>query len=388
MNCLNSFPSWSLTIAFASAIACGVALPRLSSEPTGYLKGDSVFYAAAAESLLRDRDLDLGNQFFPDRRLEDVLPELTGDLGGEYGWAKGNYPTLKQSPILTVAALPVYALLGKPGLLVFNLVMLVLLVVGIAKLGGGGPGARLAALVALVSTPLIRFAFDFSPDLFQTNLLVAALLLARNGRGDRAGLVAGLAVSAKLYFIVLLLPVPLLIWIGSTRKIRSLLGCIAAGCIGLCPGFAFNNWQYGSPLTTGYERQLKVENGVVGLADHTSRFNQPPLEGFVDLLTNANVGLVQTAPIWFLFLPAFAVVYKFGEDRRSACACVAVVVLSFALFMPYDGRHGGSLLGNRYLFPALAAGFAVIGMAVDSLRRQVVTPAADAPDLATAATPA
>lgn len=124
------------------------------------------------------------------------------------------------------------------------------------------------------------------------------------------------------------------------------------------------------------------------MADHTSRFNQDPLDGFVDLLTNADVGLFQTAPLWFLFPPAFAVTVKFGRDRRSAFACVAVIVLSFALFMPYDGRHGGSTLGNRYLFPALACGFAVIGMALDVVRRQAVASESVEPVLAAASTSA
>src|SRR5438094_305399 len=103
----------------------------------GYLFGDSGVYAAAADSLLRDRDLDLLNQVYPDTpTLADALPELEDPRGGEFGLAAGGYLTIKQSPVLSVVALPFYAALGRPGFLVFNLVVLNLLLLGTAKLAG------------------------------------------------------------------------------------------------------------------------------------------------------------------------------------------------------------------------------------------------------------
>ena len=351
----------------ATLVQLAVVVPGLRDSPDGFLHGDSYYYAAAAASVYRDGDLDLLNQCFPDAKgVAEVLPQLEAPCG-YFGWAKGEYLTIKQSPLLGLAALPLYAAFGSLGFLLFNILVLDLLLVGVATLGGGGPGAWVAALLALTTTPLIRFAFDFSPDLFLTALLIGALVAASANRPLLAGLCAGLAVSAKLYVAVPLLPVLALVLWQSPRGL-TLAKVAAAGVVGLLPGLACNTLQFGAPWVTGYERELHVVGGVIGLADHSSRFTEPPLAGLLDLMLNPAVGLLWTAPLIALVPCAALFLARRGPvpgGRPGFIAALATAALTLALFAPYDGRHGGNTAGNRFLFPVIACGFAVLGMAAD-----------------------
>jgi hypothetical protein len=357
---------WAIVADLRRDVELGRAVP-------GYLCGDSGVYAAAADSLLRDRDLDLLNQCFPGRSsLPDALPELEGEYGGEFGLTADGRLTIKQSPVLSAAALPFYAAFGRAGFLVFNLVALNLLLFGLAVLGGGTPAARVAVLVGFLSTPLLWYSANFSPDVFLCALVVGSLLAARANRPTVAGVLAGLAVSTKVYVAAMVLPVPVLVWMSAgDRRRAALVKFAVGGLLGLAPGLAFNTWLFGAPWVTGYERQLLVRDGAVGLADHSSRFTIPFAEGLRNLLLNPTVGLWPTAPLWFLWPVAVAVLLIAPVAGRAwAVAAAAVVLLNLAVFAPYDGWNG-SAFGNRYLFPALVLGFALIGAAAGVVVRAV-----------------
>ncbi|HET6576441.1 MAG TPA: hypothetical protein VFG68_22770, partial [Fimbriiglobus sp.] len=349
---------------------------ELGRDVPGFLFGDSGVYAAAADSLLRDRDLDLLNQCFPGRTtLADVLPELEGEHGGEFGLSKDGRLTIKQSPVLSAAALPFYALFGRPGLLIFNLAALNLFLIGLAKLAGDTPAARVAVLVGFLATPLLWYSANFSPDLFLCALLVGSLLAARADRPTLAGVLAGLAVSVKVYVAAMVLPIPVLVWAtAGDRRWVALVRFAAGGLLGLAPGLAFNTWLFGAPWVTGYERQLLVRDGAIGLADHSSRFTIPFAEGLRNLLFEPAVGLWPTAPLWSLWPVAVCVLLIAPVRGRAwVLTTAAVILLNLAVFAPYDGWNG-SAVGNRYVFPALGLGFALIGAAISAVVRAAPTP--------------
>jgi hypothetical protein len=352
----------------AAALQLAVVARSLPRGPDGFLPGDSYYYAAAAQSVWDDGDLDILNQCFPDAAdLATVLPTLEAPGCQYFGWAAGGYLTTKQSPVFGLSAIPFYAAFGVWGFLLANLVVMNLLLAAVARLGGGGPGAWLAALVAFVTTPLVGFTYDFSPDLFLTALILGALLAARADHPVAAGLLAGLAVSVKLYAAVLLLPV-LALTLWPSPGALTLLRIVAAGVVGLLPGLACNAVQFGAPWVSGYQRELLVRDGVLGLSGHASRFHEPPLEGLADLFTNPTVGLLQTAPL-IVFVPVGVVVLArrgpVPGGRPALVAALATALLTLALFAPYEGRHSGSTVGNRFLFPVIACGFAVMGAAAD-----------------------
>ena len=356
---------------FAVLVGLGqsfVIIRGWQTDPQGYLFGDSGLYAAATDSLLRDGDLDLLNQCYPQYASLDAArfdPELQGDHSGEFGLSAWGTMTLKQSPVLSIAALPFYGLLGRVGFLVFNVVMLNLLLVLTVYLGGNGHAARIIVALGFLTTPLREYAYNFSPDLFLVALMIGSLVAARSGRVFTAGVLAGIAVSTKIYVVAILLPVPVLILVGQ-RSLRSLGFHVGGGILGLLPALIMNTWLFGAPWVTGYERQLKIENGVIGLADHTSRFTVPFVEGMTQLLFDARVGMVPTAPLWCLWPIAAVVLLRVRESLAWVLATVGMIGMNFAVFACYDGWNG-SVVGNRYLFPALMAGLALIGASVDQV---------------------
>jgi hypothetical protein len=378
-----------LTVALAAQGWAVVSELRRDRAPgrdvPSYLAGDAGLYAAAADSLLRDRDLDLLNQCLPGRAtLAGALPELEGERGGEFGLSKDGRLTLKQSPVFSAAALPFYALFGRPGFLIFNLLVLNLLLIGLVKLAGDTPAARVVVLLGYVTTPLWGYTANFSPDLFLCALLVGSLLAARGGRPGASGALAGLAVGTKVYVAVLVLPVPVLVWAAADRRWAALARFAAGGLLGVAPALAFNAWLFGAPWVTGYERQLLVRDGVVGLADHSSRFTVPFFDGLRTLLFDPVAGLWPTAPLWFLW-PAAVVVLLAPRvappgGRAWMLAAAGVMLLNLALFASYDGWHGGEPdRGNRYLFPALTLGLSLIGAAAGAVVRAAPPAAEPAP---------
>ena len=329
----------------------------------GHLHGDSGLYAAATHSMLYDGDLDLLNQWMPQAdNLDAVLPWLEGEHGGEFALSKHRSITLKQSPLLSAAALPVYAMMGKKGLLIFNLLMLNTMLILMAFLGGSSSLSRLVVLIGFGTTPLWRYAFNFSPDIFLCVLILGAIVAARQRHPIVSGLIAGLAVSTKIYVAAILLPLPLIVWaVHDTRIIHALAKLILGGIIGMVPGMIFNIWQFSHPLINGYARQLKVEHGIIATSDHVSLFNVPFLQGMHNILLHESLGLLWTAPLWFLWPIAFATLLlpRRTPDKKEVVALGLMIVATLLLFIPYAGWDA-TVHGNRYLFPAVTLGIVLI----------------------------
>jgi hypothetical protein len=366
--------SWPMFLLIAWGFQLGNILTTYRLVPDDYLYGDSTYYAAATDSLLRDGDLDLLNQFHPDAQsVQDVLPKLEGTFSREYGWAQNGYLTLKQSPVFSAAALPMYALFGRMGCLYFNLLTLNLMLIGMVKLAGDSSASRLAVLVGFISTPLWRYSFNFSPDIFLCTLMIGSVWAARFGRVGISGLLAGLAVSTKIYVGVLLLPLPLIVWLTSPEgRLKSMPSMILGGIVGLLPGLAFNTWLFGAPWITGYERQLHIENGIISLQTHSSMFTVPPLTGLQNLMLHEQFGLLWTTPLWFLWPVAAIVAFrkKPVHDRGWILGASLIILANIAVFAPFEGWTG-TRIGSRYLFPATVFGFTLIAAAADSLIRKL-----------------
>jgi hypothetical protein len=314
--------------------------------------GDCPYYVEAAESLLHDRDLDLRNQIDPERT---GLAKHSGFIAA----SPDGTIVPKHSVLLPILSLPFLAAFGKIGLLLFNVVQTCLLVYGLAVLGGDTPATRFTALAGYLTAPFLPYTFNYSPDVLGAALVAWAYVAASRRRWAWCGLLAGLAVWAKLYLGVLLLPAALLVIPGGHRAVLTAVVC---SVMAVAPMLALNAHLYGSPLTTGYDRQAMVtEDNELVLIDHYSQFNQPALPGVAKLLFDSEIGLLQTAPLWVLW-PAGACVLirRGGADRRLAIALAAAIVANLLIFARYDQWHA-SIFGNRFLFPALALGLALLG---------------------------
>jgi hypothetical protein len=328
-----------LVLEIGYALLAGAHAER----PNAFLIGDCPYYAAAAESLFRDGDWDLHNQ----------LPGDLKDHEGFFAVSTDNRVVPKHSVLLPILALPFYALFGVKGFLIFNLVQVFALVAGIAVLAGNTPAARLLALAGYLSTPFLAYTYNFSPDVLGAALLVWSYVCALKGRMLPCGLLAGLAVWAKVYLALLLLPLALVVvpmgWRASLR-------CAAATLVGVAPMLLINWHLFGAPWVTGYDRDARVTPDGFAVTDHYSRFNQPLLLGLGRLLFDGRIGLLSTAPLWFLW-PA-GLWFAAKQAPRAAATLALAMVLNLLFFARYD-EWDATALGNRFLFPAVALGLAL-----------------------------
>jgi len=263
----------------------------------------------------------------------------------------------KHSVLMPLLAAPFRALFGTSGFLVFNLLQMFALVYGVAVLAGDSPPARVLALTGFLLSPLVLYSYNFSPDVLGAALVVWTYVAAVRKRWMLAGVFAGLAVWAKVYLAVVMLPVGLLVMAAGWRGVLP----IATGAvIALAPMFATNTALYGSPFATGYDLEAVVhDDRRIATSAHYSRFNQPILTGLGSLLFDGRIGLAWTAPVWSLWPVGAWYAWKKGA-RRLTTSLVSGLVANLLIIAPYD-EWNASMVGNRFLFPALALGVAVQG---------------------------
>src|SRR5262245_10309087 len=205
-----------------------------SDNPYGYLPGDCVYYAAAADSLLRDFDFDLTNQIAPDLSRETVRDKLCEHVGC-FAISPDGRVVPKHSVLMPILALPFRAVFGWPGFLLFNVVQVCLLVYSLSLLAGDTPMARVVALVGYVWSPLIYYVYNFSPDILGALLVTWVYLAALRRRWVLCGLLAGLAVWAKVYLAAVVLPAGILVAAGGWRAVAR---AVAGGVAGVAPFIA------------------------------------------------------------------------------------------------------------------------------------------------------
>jgi len=344
MSALTSFRFCALLLVCELSYALWSERRDQSPLIDGFLVGDCRYYAAAAESLVRDGDWDLSNQ----------LPGNLKNHEGYFAVSTDNRVVLKHSTLLPLLSAPLFMLLGVKGLLFFNLLQVFLLVLGIAFLAGNSPSARLLALAAYLSTPLLAYTYNFSPDVLGTLLMIWAFVCAAHGRPALAGLLGGLAVWAKIYLAPIVLPLGLII---IPRGWRATLWVGIAGAAAVTPMLLINWHLFGAPWITGYDRDARLIAGGYRFTEHYSRFNQPIVAGLGNLLFDERIGLLRTAPLWFLWPFGLAQALRRRLTTRLALAAMTMaLVINLLIFARYD-EWDASSSGNRFLFPALALGF-------------------------------
>jgi len=325
-----------------------------------WLQGDSPFYRAAIESLLRDRDLDLRNN----ADWAVLSPESQLALGQRGEW----YP--KHPLALPVAALGFYALAGDHGLLAFNLLQLLALDVLILLAARRFASANIALITALLfslASLLCRAALNFSPDVFSTLLVFAAYLCLIERRAAPAGLLFGIAVAAK-WTNVIFLPIAL-VWSLVVLKPRATLILAAFATPPLLALAALNAHMFGAPWITPYDRvAVGLLAGAPHLApSHRELFDQPFWSGLWTQLVDPSSGLMVSAPP-LVFLPAGLVaLWRRSGAETLLTACMACAQM--ALFGPYRD-WGATSIGHRFLMTVVVLGAAPAAALLESWQSQ------------------
>ncbi len=309
-------------------------------------QGDCPYYAWTTLSILHDGDLELSNQLEIKERT-DLIPHE-----GFFAVSPEQHVVPKHSILLPLLSVPFVALFGVKGFLIANVVLAISLVIGVAGLAGNTPAARLTAFVLFLTSSWIGYSYNYSNDLLVASLIVWAYALGRKKYGLLAGLLAGLAIWAKVYAAIILLPLAILILPAGTR---TTLFALAGTLLGIAPMIAVNVLLYGGPLVTGYDRDARVTPESFRLTEHYSRFNQPFFQGLQNLLFDRRCGMIVTAPLWFLWPLGLWLLRR----ERWAWAAALGAVANVLIFVTYD-EWNATLGGNRFLFPAVGLGGALL----------------------------
>ena len=347
-----SVHSWIATSRYESAPLVGrQALPTV-------LAGDGPYYRAALLSIVRDRDLDVRNQF----EMVSYAAASNASLGAGGQW----YP--KHPVLLPVLSAPFFMAAGDRGLLAFNVAQLAALAAVMWLLSrrfATALAASAATLVFMLGTMLRPAAYNWSPDVLATLVTMAALLALVAHRMVLAALLLALAVWAKVPNIVLVPIVAAYAFYTSTRReserfVVSL--AIGLGVIGLW------NWAlFGSPIVTSYDRVIAgiVKGQAVLEPSHRTFFDVGLAQGMWTQITDRRMGLLASAPpllaallgLWALFQRHAAAAWLIG-------ALMAAQILTFGSYRLWDQSN----FGHRFLLTVIALGAIPFATLIDSLR--------------------
>src|SRR5258706_930992 len=350
--------SWTYTILLYLFIIYLPFIIARSDTVESFIQGDCYYYRAVIDSLLKDGDLLLANNIPAD------------PLNGELAVGKGGGFVPKHPIIMPLVSMPFYILFGTPGLLLFNILDSIILILLIFKLNCLFYNHLIAFITTILyatGTLFLDYTYNYSPDVFSTALLLAGLYLMLRGRFYMGAVPLGLSIFAKLPNAplagVILLYAGFVILRGESTngRIREQLGgkgmviltIAVIFMIALAP-FAYTHYRlFGSPVVTGYQRTaIAGADGQVLLVDHTGKFNQPLLKGVYSLLFNVRNGIILTNPILIL---AFMGAFWIGRIRfqNKIYLRLLICLVQFILFAKYDEWYTSNF-SNRFLMTFIA----------------------------------
>lgn len=258
-------------------------------EPYSFLFRDGMFYAHTNRAIAQDLTLrQEGVQ--PMSWYEGKLPwyrDVAASWSNVSVGAKGEYYP-KHSFLMPVASTPFYLLLGLPGLLVFNALMVVLGLFAAYRLAARhvreGPAA--VAVLAILASPLIPYlTYAYSFDAFYGALVLGGAAVLAGGRPLIGGLLLGLSLWAKPTNLLIVAPLALAL---ATWERRALVRLAIGGAIPLVAAAVANALMYGYPWLTSYSRMLVVEGGRLQIQSLQEGFGLPLDEGLERLWDGAD----------------------------------------------------------------------------------------------------
>lgn len=347
----------AIIVLFLCFVYTPFILSSLAAKAT-FIKGDCYYYRAVIISLLEDRDLLLE---------DDVSNPLNGQL------AVGKHGLVPKHPIImSLVSLPFYLLFRDLGLLLFNIITsmtLVLLMFNLNSLFFRRPIAFIAAALYATGTLFLNYTYNYSPDVFAAVLLLGGLCFVLRERFYAGAFLLGLSVFAKLPNALLagiiLVYAAFAIWRplrantssppGSLRgRVAVIVGIMAVFAVALVPLAYTNDFLFGSPFVTGYQRTA-LEGGTPGQVlsiDHTHKFNQPLVQGLSRLLFDRYRGLIPTNPVVILAFLGVIWIKRIGHPAQAALI-VTLCLTQLIFFARYD-EWNASHFSNRFLMPFVA----------------------------------
>ncbi len=331
---------WSATrAAVAAALFYVAAIPVMLQTP---IDGDEPYYLLVTESLVRDHDLDLANQYADLQHSRvgrtDLLPQL-GDPVGPRGERFSRH-----EPFLPLLMIPGYALAGLPGAIATIALFGSLLARSTIRLfedeGIDDSTIRLLFPLVAFGPPIFFYAVRIWPEVPAAFCFVEAVRGVRQRRPLRWATALFALVLLKLRF--LFIAVVLL-----ARALRTRRQIAAAAIIVAIPVVVV--WLIsGSPMNVHTWREL-IPGTPRAMAI-----------GLFGLLLDGAAGILFQAPIYVLGVIALTRWRTMPAGFRLGMSSAALYVL---YLMPRSEWHGGWSPPLRYivvLTPLLALGCAAI----------------------------
>jgi hypothetical protein len=301
---LERLPAWAL-FALAAALASAVSIHYVRSvEPSG----DEIDYLMMAQSVWREGDLDLRDNFARGDYLEylggfDHMPGGTRRADGR------PYPT--HSSGLSVLLAPAYAFGGRQAcVLVLALLAagLGLLVRDLARRGGADEGSALVAWAAAVGPPALFYTAFLYTEVPAAFVIALALRLLLFSPGPWAAAGAALALSAlpwlhvRMTLAAAALGVFAVLRLGGRARLAFVLA--AAAMAGAYAGYQYSVFGTLSPLA-------RYGGAVPGPMARAT-----PLRTLAGLFLDGAYGLLPYAPVFLLALAGLPILLgRAGRER-------------------------------------------------------------------------
>ena len=324
--------------ALLALVVYAFAIPQMTKAP---IDGDEPFYLLVTESIVRDFDLDLANQY------RDLAHSASGrvDLKPQYGDPVGRHGELysRTEPFLSLLMVPGYLLGGLRGAIATIVLFGVLLVRSTMRWleDEGISDAAIRAVFPFFAfgPPVLFYAARIWPEVPAAFCFVECLRGMRAQRVKRWLPALFALVMLKLRFV--LLAIALLALHARRRRAVVIAAVIVAPMVLL--------WAtIGNPLNVHSWREL--------LPTHPERY----AIGFFGLLVDGAAGLAFQAP--FFLLGLFAIT-RWRETPPGFRLGILASLLYLLYLLPRDEWHGGWSPPLRYLvflMPVLALGAAAM----------------------------
>jgi hypothetical protein len=325
--------------AVAAALVYAIVLP---AQLRSVIDGDEPFYLLVTESIVKDHDLDLSNQYRDIAHTDTGRPDLVPQGGDPKGPHGEQYS--RHEPFLPLLMAPWYMLFGLPGAIATIALFGVLLVRSLVRWleDEGISDATIRALMPLIifGPPLIFYAVRIWPEVPAAFCFVEALRGVRQRRAQRWIPALLALVMLKLRFV--LIGVMLVPFVVRERK-RALIALSILALPMLVIWIAS-----GSATSVHSWRELMPVAPV------------PYLHGLFGLILDGAAGIAFQAPFYLLGIFALARWRSMPEGfRLGAIASVLYLVT----LLPRAEWHGGWSPPLRYIvvfIPLLALGAAAL----------------------------
>jgi hypothetical protein len=335
-----------------------------------FAKYDCGWLVTTVISLSQDGDLDLRNQLNNDPAEADLQTSM--GLKGQW------YPVHEY--LIAFPTVPFYLLMGIPGCLIFNVLVVILLMMflyGLCCRHVDEKSAFIAVVLTGFTTLFYEYSYSYSGDVFGACLLVAAYWCIVTRKPCWGGLLWGLSVFARIpnlvtapAFVVFLLLMDMSGEISGNLRLLPLwkrwarqLARFTVGILPVMFGFGLANWlMFGSPLATSYSRWQVFEGGRAVLKSQGTAFTASLIDQLPGVLFNPTQGLFFGAPL-LLVAFAFGLRLFWRRSRSETVLFMTISVALIVLFSKYSIANAG-YPGNRYLMSVVALGAIPLSLAI------------------------